>query len=1569
MEMTDVAEDLGPPELQGTLWTCNTPQSSVTISQHTVTSLAFGTHHCLFLTKRGQVYSFGKNTFGQLGSGDTTDHSHVPFYVSAIPSEVSSVACGPHHSAALTTDGHVYMWGKNDFGQCGQCEDVLYSPKLVHIQEACGNCQECGTMVYKPVFVTAISCGPTHSLAVTNKHDIFSWGSGSQLGLGSAERTLPQRIEFLRGHEVISIASGETHTLAVTARTPYLDVDDPTVICDACAANGIVCPLGLPCLSPGSPSSTTANFERVTEVKPADFKQGQNSQVHTAGPNPTCQTDVILNHEATATKNDCNLVEDSTNLSVIEPSKAGCNSFEDSGGTVAGAVALDVEPIVNPRDMPPASASETKEKSPPSGQIETGEDVQLRRPYLSDRTRSPSLPGKRTSSILDDPELAMEFLDRQMGHKPRDRQQKFIPLELNGGTSAASTSTTTSTSVVKNVLSRMSSTVSDRLSFIALGPRLSHASHDGSTESFEFLEVDRSSGSQLENVDAGRNSHALSSSEEKESSCTEANKKEPRNMCTEFQVWSWGKGTHGQLGHGDEIDRLQPCLMKHLNEAGVIKVCAGHGHSLALTGRCTVLSWGLNDVGQLGHSPSSKCVFTPKVIHMPRNELVSDIAAGRIHSLFLVDSGGSQASMYGCGQHECADSAQCLCQKQRKIFHITALRKSGLVTSVFAGGCYSGCIVDNKDSDQWRTLYEFAVTERRYIGHLCKVQAKIHQNLVKNGDIVSDIPEYASSLLKNIIGITNKLISMMSLNACELTQLLQSHTFEKLPSIMENSAGWIDVFSDYVKALSNFLAVGGFVPLSRMLAFSRNMLTPVAKETIGDTSSKDSQGILLQIFSLPVKRICEYARLFTRLLATLNPKDLLFQELQSCSNDWTLLADVLSKEMSLAEATKVFWDSVPQRVVDVYRVPTCRVLRDSKTYPLQLLSAGRFAFHHFILFDDKFTHHQFSGFQNYNLHTLWVEADTEAETTFALTTPEETLVFSCPTPSEKTEWVCALNQAIRNVLRDDNIRSGQREKSLLRNFRRGCGDSRLTPPMARHSTYVFTKSLLYKDANYSGSWLRGMLHGHGRLIWPDGRKYTGRFKNNLQHGEGEYVIPGATGDTVYKGIWKTGKLHGLGSARYPNGDTYEGYFKDGMRDGHGVLKEGKYLSSSSIYIGQWCQNKRHGYGVLDNEREGEKYMGMWQDDLRHGNGIMVTLDDIYYEGNFVNNNLSGYGTMMFQDNTVFKGELGPGGTLNGKGTLTLSNGDIIQGTFYGMWSEGIRITGVYQKAVEGDNGTSDMDSMIHTSDNIHLTVPASEKWKDIFDHCRDMLGIQGVSEAQDNKQAWDAVAVAITNEKKMNTKHRSKCCLDGSLDYLERIPQASKKQNVLTLEQFAEMKDYLTKAFDCIHHPLAYLLEALVGVFRLTYCGIGVHPRLLAHAVSEVKSFCSRLYKIVRILFPDLPPEDKPLFLSLDGDADPSEDDFDINGECVTPNTVVQPILLPRLYPSLSTLYALNNEKEDKHYWERLMKWNKQSDLSLMTFLGVDQKFIDLKFRGGIFASDSQLLAWYSSLHYKGRML
>ena len=51
----------------------------------------------------------------------------------------------------------------------------------------------------------------------------------------------------------------------------------------------------------------------------------------------------------------------------------------------------------------------------------------------------------------------------------------------------------------------------------------------------------------------------------------------------------------------------------------------------------------------------------------------------------------------------------------------------------------------------------------------------------------------------------------------------------------------------------------------------------------------------------------------------------------------------------------------------------------------------------------------------------------------------------------------------------------------------------------------------------------------------------------------------------------------------------------------------------------------------------------------------------------------------------------------------------------------------------------------------------------------------------------------------------------------------------------------------------------------------------------------------------------------------------------------MHPLLFPRLFPPLFTLYALDNERADSAYWERIQQLNKRSDWALMTYVGMQR--------------------------------
>lgn len=79
------------------------------------------------------------------------------------------------------------------------------------------------------------------------------------------------------------------------------------------------------------------------------------------------------------------------------------------------------------------------------------------------------------------------------------------------------------------------------------------------------------------------------------------------------------------------------------------------------------------------------------------------------------------------------------------------------------------------------------------------------------------------------------------------------------------------------------------------------------------------------------------------------------------------------------------------------------------------------------------------------------------------------------------------------------------------------------------------------------------------------------------------------------------------------------------------------------------------------------------------------------------------------------------------------------------------------------------------------------------------------------------------------------------------------------------------QACESTHHPLGLLVLGLTNAFNTTYGGVRVHPLLLSHAVKELKSITSRLYQVVRLLFPALPPEGTDVVLSYKTDGKEEE--------------------------------------------------------------------------------------------------
>ncbi|MDD2913397.1 MAG: hypothetical protein PHS29_02030, partial [Candidatus Pacebacteria bacterium] len=88
-----------------------------------VIEIAGGTSHSLALKSDGTVFAWGNNTFCQQGNGTTTNWP-TPVQVKGVGgvgylTDIESIMGGLYHSLALKSDGTVYAWGGNSFGELG----------------------------------------------------------------------------------------------------------------------------------------------------------------------------------------------------------------------------------------------------------------------------------------------------------------------------------------------------------------------------------------------------------------------------------------------------------------------------------------------------------------------------------------------------------------------------------------------------------------------------------------------------------------------------------------------------------------------------------------------------------------------------------------------------------------------------------------------------------------------------------------------------------------------------------------------------------------------------------------------------------------------------------------------------------------------------------------------------------------------------------------------------------------------------------------------------------------------------------------------------------------------------------------------------------------------------------------------------------------------------------------------------------------------------------------------------------------------------------------------------------
>ena len=201
----------------GTLWTWGNSfrgqlgDNSTTRRSSPVQTVAGGTNwklvacvgeHTAAIKTNGTLWTWGYNNFGALGDNTSTSRSSPVQTVSA-GTNWKSVSGGVLYTAAIKTDGTLWTWGYNNFGQLG---DNTIASRTSPVQT-----------VVAGTNWKLVACGGEHTAAIKTDGTLWTWGRGANGQLGdntSTSRSSPvQTVSAGTNWKLVS--GGRYHTAAI----------------------------------------------------------------------------------------------------------------------------------------------------------------------------------------------------------------------------------------------------------------------------------------------------------------------------------------------------------------------------------------------------------------------------------------------------------------------------------------------------------------------------------------------------------------------------------------------------------------------------------------------------------------------------------------------------------------------------------------------------------------------------------------------------------------------------------------------------------------------------------------------------------------------------------------------------------------------------------------------------------------------------------------------------------------------------------------------------------------------------------------------------------------------------------------------------------------------------------------------------------------------------------------------------------------------------------------------------------------------------------------------------------
>lgn len=125
------------------------------------------------LKNDGSVWSWGDNTYGQLGIGTTNEESEpqrvLDDFGAGYLENIIDIALGENHVVALASNGVVWTWGRNDNGQLGSASATNESRPVI-VDRAGGEYLR---------NVIKVSAGKDYTMVLQADGTIWTWGDNT----------------------------------------------------------------------------------------------------------------------------------------------------------------------------------------------------------------------------------------------------------------------------------------------------------------------------------------------------------------------------------------------------------------------------------------------------------------------------------------------------------------------------------------------------------------------------------------------------------------------------------------------------------------------------------------------------------------------------------------------------------------------------------------------------------------------------------------------------------------------------------------------------------------------------------------------------------------------------------------------------------------------------------------------------------------------------------------------------------------------------------------------------------------------------------------------------------------------------------------------------------------------------------------------------------------------------------------------------------------------------------------------------------------------------------------------